>query len=91
MRDRGTTTTGERETLLQRVREVLERDLGTPAHLITEESHLIDDLGMDSFQLTELVLVIEEEFGVPADTSDFEGAATLGDALDIIQALRRGG
>lgn len=46
------------------LREVLELDLGFTKNLITDEAHIVDDLGADSLNLVELQMALEERCGI---------------------------
>jgi acyl carrier protein len=53
------------------LREVLELDLGFTKNLITDEAHIVDDLGADSLNLVELQMALEERCGVELDDDQF--------------------
>lgn len=44
----------------------------TVAQRVTGSSHLVDDVGLDSLQLINLILLVEEEFSVQVDFGSFE-------------------
>ena len=52
---------------------------------ITEDTSFKDDLGLDSLDLFELAMAIEEEFGVEIPQEDLEGIVTVGDAVEYIR------
>ena len=52
---------------------------------ITAESHIIDDLGLDSLDTVELVMAFEEEFGCEIPDDAAEKIATVKDAIDFIE------
>lgn len=51
---------------------------------ITKEASFADDLDADSLDLVELVMALEEEFGVEVDEEELEGIETIGAAFDLI-------
>ena len=53
---------------------------------ITEASNFKDDLGADSLDLFELVMSLEEEFGVEIPSEDLENIATVGDVMEYMKA-----
>ena len=53
---------------------------------LVPEANLLDDLGADSLDVVELVMAIEEEFGIEVPDSDAENIRTLGDILSYIEA-----
>lgn len=54
---------------------------------VTPEKNLVDDLGADSLDAVELVMSIEEEFGVELDDDTMEVTKTVGDLIAKITAL----
>ena len=52
---------------------------------ITEKSSFKDDLGADSLDLFELVMSLEEEFGVEIPSEDLESIATVGDVINYMK------
>ena len=67
---------------------IIENQLSTPRPL-NDDMLLIEDLGMDSLRLMNLVLDIEDEFGISFDDGNllFENFNRIGDLRDIIEKL----
>ncbi|HUC43619.1 MAG TPA: acyl carrier protein [Candidatus Sulfotelmatobacter sp.] len=63
MRDPGVSL----EDVQHRVREQVAKRLGIEESVIAPWSHFVDDLGADSLDVVELVMAVEEEFGVEID------------------------
>jgi len=53
---------------------------------IVPEARLVEDLNADSLDIIELVMALEEEFGVTVAGSELEGIDTVGKALDLINS-----
>ena len=70
--------------MLDKIKEMGAENLGVDAATITEESSFKDDLGADSLDLFELVMALEEEFGIEIPTEDLEQIATVGDVIKYI-------
>ena len=70
--------------MLDKIKEMVAENLGVDAATITEESSFKDDLGADSLDLFELVMALEEEFGIESPTEDLEQIATVGDVIKYI-------
>ena len=70
--------------MLDKIKEMVAENLGVDAATITEESSFKDDLGVDSLDLFELVMALEEEFGIEIPTEDLEQIATVGDVIKYI-------
>ena len=60
--------------------EVLSVDVGQ----VTREASFADDLDADSLDLVELIMALEEEFGVTVEEEELEGITTIGGAYDLI-------
>lgn len=71
----------ELERLIQAIADVLDLDAST----ITEESKFVDDLGADSLDVLEIVMGIEDEFGIQVPTDEAQSIVTVGDAYDKIK------
>mgnify|MGYP001015868234 FL=1 len=51
---------------------------------VTMEASFADDLDADSLDLVELVMALEEEFGVSVEEEELENIATIGGAYELI-------
>ena len=58
--------------------------LSVPEDKVVPEARFGDDLDADSLDLVELVMAIEEEFGVEVPEEELEGVETVGQAYDLI-------
>ena len=58
--------------------------LSVDAAKITKEARFKEDLEADSLDLVELVMSLEEEFGIEVPEGDLEGIATIGQAYDLV-------
>lgn len=72
--------------MLEKIKEMVAENLGVDESTITETSSFKDDLGADSLDLFELVMALEEEFGVEIPTEDLEQIATVGDVIKYVEA-----
>ena len=52
---------------------------------VVPEAKFVDDLGADSLDLVELVMALEDEYGIEIPDEDAEKIVTVGDALKYIQ------
>ncbi|MCI9125670.1 MAG: acyl carrier protein [Eubacterium sp.] len=71
----------ELERLISAIAEVLDLDKST----ITADSRFVDDLGADSLDILEIIMGIEDEFGIQVPTDEAESIVTVGDAFDKIK------
>ena len=58
--------------------------ISVDAAQVTREASFADDLDADSLDLVELVMALEEEFGVNVEEEELEGITTIGAAYDLI-------
>jgi acyl carrier protein len=58
--------------------------LSVPAEKVVPEAKFADDLDADSLDLVELVMALEEEFGVEVPEEELEGIDTVGQAYDLV-------
>ena len=72
--------------MLEKMKEIITEQLNLEGVDITEESNFKDDLGADSLDLFELVMSLEEEFGVEIPSEDLEKIATVGDVINYMKA-----
>ncbi len=73
----------------ERVRKIIIDQLGVDAAEVTPEAKFIDDLGADSLDTVELVMALEEEFGVEIPDEDAEKITTVRDAIAYIQEHKK--
>ncbi|ADC90967.1 acyl carrier protein [Mageeibacillus indolicus] len=75
-----------KEQILETVKSILVEQLGIDAEEIKPDSNFIDDLSADSLDIVELVMAMEQEFGVSIPDEEAENIKTVGDAVDYIKA-----
>ena len=69
-----------------KVKEVIIDKLGVDESAITEEAHFVNDLGADSLDTVELIMQLEEEFGIEIPDENAEQMTTVQQAVDYIEA-----
>lgn len=69
-----------------KVKEIIAEQLGIDANTITENSKVIADLGADSLDIVELVMALEDEFGVSVDEDKVQSLVTVGDIVALIDS-----
>jgi len=73
-----------KEQALEKIREVVSKQLGIEKEKIHESSSFFADLGADSLDQVELVMAFEEEFDVEIPDEDAEKLATVSDAVSYL-------
>ena len=71
--------------MLEKIIEVAAEELGVEADKITEETSFKEDLAADSLDLFQMVMSLEEEYGVEIPTEDLESLETVGDVVRYIE------
>ena len=74
----------ETEEIFDKVRDVIVDQLNVDEAEVTEEASFVDDLGADSLDIVELVMALEEQFGVSIPDEEAENIKTVGDAVSYI-------
>jgi acyl carrier protein len=68
----------------QKVRDIIEKELGVEREKLTDEASFIEDLGADSLDIVELVMEFEKEFNIDIPDEDAEKLRTVGDAVGYL-------
>ena len=69
----------------KKVIAIIAEQLAKPEDSITESSHFVDDLGADSLDTVEIIMAIEEAFGIEIPDEDAEKIATVKAAIEYIE------
>ncbi|XDD45648.1 acyl carrier protein [Leptospira sp. WS39.C2] len=72
----------------EKIKSIIVEQLGVDESEVTPEAHFINDLGADSLDTVELVMALEEEFGVEISDEDAEKIQTVGDVIKFIEKLK---
>ena len=71
--------------MLEKMKEILAEQLGCDADMITEETSFKDDLGAYSLDLLEVIMALEDEYGVEMNTEDLSDLNTVGDVMNYLK------
>ena len=74
-----------KEEIFDKLKELVVDQLGVEEDEVTMEASMQDDLGADSLDLVNLVMSVEEEFGVKVADEDLENIKTVGDIVNYIE------
>ncbi|MCP4003276.1 MAG: acyl carrier protein [bacterium] len=68
-----------------KIKDLIVEQLAVAATEVVPEASFIDDLGADSLDIVELVMAIEEEFGLEIPDDDAEKIQSIGDAISYVE------
>lgn len=70
--------------MFEKIRAMIAEQLGMDESQIREDSNLREDLGADSLDQLELIMAVEEEFGIEIPVEDLGDVTTLKDVIDYL-------
>ena len=68
----------------EKVKDIIEKELGVEREKLTNEASFIEDLGADSLDIVELVMEFEKEFNIDIPDEEAEKLRTVGDAIGYL-------
>ncbi len=71
-----------------KVREVIAKQLNLDEAKVKTESSLLDDLGADSLDVTEIMMSFEDEFGIDVDDENLANIKTVADVIKYIESTQ---
>ena len=74
----------------EKVKHIIVEQLGVDADEVKAEASFVDDLGADSLDVVELVMALEEEFGLEISDEDAEKLRTVQQAIEYIETNTKG-
>jgi acyl carrier protein len=72
--------------IYSKVRDILHEQLGVDPAACTNEAKLMEDLGADSFDMAELIMECESEFGIDIPDSEIPNLNTILDLISFIHS-----
>ncbi len=73
------------QPVADRVTAIIIDQLGVEKQTLVPEANLLDDLGADSLDVVELVMALEEEFGIEVPDDDVENIRTIHDVVTYVE------
>ncbi len=78
-------------SMYDRIKDVLVSKLQLNENEITPDSELVNDLGINSLELADLVMECEEEFDIEIDDNAIRGFVTVGDVAKYLESVVKEG
>ena len=71
--------------MLSKLKDLLAEEMDINPELIVPEAELMNDLGFNSLELADLVLLCEEKFNIEIDDDDLRELITVGDVVNYLE------
>lgn len=71
--------------MLDKIKEIIAKQLRIDINKISKDSNIIEDLGADSLDLVEMLMVIEDKIGVVVSDDDAADLKTVGDVAAYLE------
>ncbi|MDZ7761027.1 MAG: acyl carrier protein [Desulfovermiculus sp.] len=73
-------------SVLEKIKNIVAEQLDVAESEVVPEANFVDDLGADSLDLTELIMAMEDEFGLEIDDEEAQNLRTVNDAIQYIES-----
>ena len=70
--------------MFEEIKNTLVKQLELDPESITPEAELVNDLGVNSIELADLILLCEDKYGIEIDDDDIKNFITVGDFVDYL-------
>lgn len=74
--------------MFEKIKAIIANELNIDESKITLESSLSEDLGADSLDAVELIMALEDEFGVTVSDDDAQSIRTVGDIVELVEKTK---
>lgn len=77
------------ESITENLKQILSRQFGVETTVINDSTHLVDDLGADSLDLMEVVMLIETKFKIKIYEDEYENALVFDKIVSLIEEKQK--
>ena len=71
--------------VFEKVKAIIVSEMNVEADKVTMDTLLVDDLGADSLDAVEIIMAVEDEFGVEVGDDDAQGIRSIGDIVKLLE------
>ena len=71
--------------ILEKIKDIMQEELGKDRNQVTLESDIIKDLELDSLDIVTLIMAVEDEYGFTADDDEIVALKTVSDVVNYIE------
>ena len=75
--------------MFEEIKKLLVEEVGVKEDVITLDASLTSDLGINSLELADMVMLCEEKYGITIDDDEIKNFHTVGDVVSYIEAHRK--
>lgn len=75
----------EVDMVIEKVKELVAEQLGVSKDAVAAETNIIEDLGADSLDVIEMLMTLEEEFGISIPDDKINQIKTVGQIVELIE------
>ena len=75
--------------MFEKLKEILVEELQIEADLITLDAELTNDLGINSIELADLVMLCEDKFNIEINDDNIGNFVTIGDVVEYLESLQK--
>ena len=72
----------------EKVRDILAEQFEIDPSEITHDTNIIDDIGADSLDIVELIMAVEDNYGISINDEDAAGLTTVGKIVDYLERIQ---
>lgn len=75
--------------IFEKVKAIVARELNVDEDQLTMETNFVEDLGADSLDAVEIIMAVEDEFGIEVSDDDAQGIRAIGDIVKILEEMKK--
>jgi acyl carrier protein len=79
----------EVDMIFEKVAELVAEQLGISKDTVKIESNIVEDLGADSLDVIEMLMTLEEEYGITIPDDKISQIKTVGEIVDLIEEIKK--